>query len=317
MGNYMRNSVKAVVDAYDGTVELYLSDPTDPIIQTFAKIFPGTFKALEQMPAGLLRHIRYPPGFLSIQAKMLATYHMEDPQVFYNKEDLWSIPRKSGTGGEREMEPYYTIMKLPDEKKEEFVLLLPFTPSKKDNMSAWLAARCDAPHYGKVVVYRFPKQKLVYGPRQIDARIDQEAEISKQLSLWNQRGSQAIRGNLLAIPIEKSILYVQPLYLAAEKGQLPELKRVIVAFGNSLAMEENLELALQRVFGGELIREKEAPKAAGVQVPAQGQTERQMAAEALAHYRKAQEFLRQGNWTGYGEELRKLEDTLRNLEKKP
>lgn len=317
MGNYMRNSVKAVVDAYDGTVELYLSDPTDPIIQTFAKIFPGTFKALEQMPAGLLRHIRYPPGFLSIQAKMLATYHMEDPQVFYNKEDLWSIPRKSGTGGEREMEPYYTIMKLPDEKKEEFVLLLPFTPSKKDNMSAWLAARCDAPHYGKVVVYRFPKQKLVYGPRQIDARIDQEAEISKQLSLWNQRGSQAIRGNLLAIPIEKSILYVQPLYLAAEKGQLPELKRVIVAFGNSLAMEENLELSLQRVFGGELIREKEAPKAAGVQVPAQGQTERQMAAEALAHYRKAQEFLRQGNWTGYGEELRRLEDTLRNLEKKP
>jgi hypothetical protein len=317
MGNYIRNSVKAIVDAYDGTVELYISDPTDPIIQTFAKIFPGTFKDLKQMPADLLSHIRYPPGFLSIQAKMYATYHMEDAQVFYNKEDLWSIPRRSGTGGDREMEPYYTIMKLPDEKKEEFVLLLPFTPSKKDNMSAWLAARCDAPHYGKVVVYRFPKQKLVYGPRQIDARIDQEAEISKQLSLWNQRGSQAIRGNLLAIPIEKSILYVQPLYLAAEKGQLPELKRVIVAFGNSLAMEETLELSLQRVFGGELIKEKEAPKTAALQAPARGKTEQQMAAEALAHYRKAQELLRQGNWAGYGEELRKLEDALKNLEKKP
>jgi hypothetical protein len=317
MGNYIRNSVKAVVDAYDGTVELYISDAADPIIQTFAKIFPGTFKSLNQMPADLRSHIRYPPGFLSIQAKMYATYHMEDPQVFYNKEDLWSIPRKSGTGGEREMEPYYTIMKLPDEKKEEFVLLLPFTPSRKDNMAAWLAARCDAPHYGKVVVYRFPKQKLVYGPRQIDARIEQEAEISKQLSLWNQRGSQAIRGNLLAIPIEKSILYVQPLYLAAEKGQLPELKRVIVAFGNSLAMEETLELSLQRVFGGDLIKEKEAPKTAAVQAPMRDKTERQMAAEALAHYRKAQELLRQGNWAGYGEELRKLEDVLRNLEKKP
>ena len=316
LGNYIRNSVKAVVDAYDGTVSLYISDPTDPIIQTFAKIFPGALKPLDQMPPELQRHIRYPPGFLSIQARMYATYHMEDPQVFYNKEDLWSIPRKSGQGGEREMEPYYTIMKLPDEKKEEFVLLLPFTPSKKDNMSAWLAARCDAPHYGKVVVYRFPKQKLVYGPRQIDARIDQDAEISKQLSLWNQRGSQAIRGNLLAIPIEKAILYVQPLYLSAEKGQLPELKRVIVAFGNSLAMEENLELSLQKVFGGELIKEKGTAKTAALQVPERETPARQIASEALGHYHKAQEFLRQGNWAGYGEELKKLEEALKNLEKK-
>ncbi len=153
-------------------------------------------------------------------------------------------------------------MKLPEGKKEEFVVLLPFTPSKKDNMSAWMAGRCDVPHYGEVVVYVFPKQKMVYGPRQIEARIDQEAEISKQLSLWSQRGSQVIRGDLLAIPIEKSILYVEPLYLAAEKSQLPELKRVIVAFGNSLAMEENLELTLQKIFGGEVMREKPAPKAA-------------------------------------------------------
>ncbi len=316
LGNYIRNSIKVVVDAYDGTVKLYISDPTDPIIQTYAKIFPGVLKPLEEMPADLRSHIRYPPGLLNIQARMYSTYHMQDAQVFYNKEDLWSIPRKSGAGGERDMEPYYTIMRLPDGKKEEFVLLLPFTPSKKDNMSAWMAGRCDAPHYGELVVYIFPKQKMVYGPRQIEARIDQEAEISKQLSLWNQRGSQVIRGNLLAIPIEKSILYVEPLYLAAEKGQLPELKRVIVAFGNSLAMEENLELSLQRVFGGELIREKEPSKVTVAAVPQKEKSDRQIAGEAMAHYRRAQELLRQGNWGGYGEELKKMEEVLRELEKR-
>ena len=316
LGNYIRNSIKVVVDAYDGTVKLYISDPTDPIIQTYAKIFPGVLKPLEEMPADLRSHIRYPPGLLNIQARMYSTYHMQDAQVFYNKEDLWSIPRKSGAGGERDMEPYYTIMRLPEGKKEEFVLLLPFTPSKKDNMSAWMAGRCDAPHYGELVVYIFPKQKMVYGPRQIEARIDQEAEISKQLSLWNQRGSQVIRGNLLAIPIEKSILYVEPLYLAAEKGQLPELKRVIVAFGNSLAMEENLELSLQRVFGGELIREKEPSKVTVAAVPQKEKSDRQIAGEALANYRRAQELLRQGNWGGYGEELKKMEEVLRELEKR-
>ncbi len=316
LGNYIRNSIKVVVDAYDGTVKLYISDPTDPIIQTYAKIFPGVLKPLEEMPADLRSHIRYPPGLLNIQARMYSTYHMQDAQVFYNKEDLWSIPRKSGAGGERDMEPYYTIMRLPDGKKEEFVLLLPFTPSKKDNMSAWMAGRCDAPHYGELVVYIFPKQKMVYGPRQIEARIDQEAEISKQLSLWNQRGSQVIRGNLLAIPIEKSILYVEPLYLAAEKGQLPELKRVIVAFGNSLAMEENLELSLQRIFGGELIREKEPSKVTVAAVPQKEKSDRQIAGEAMAHYRRAQELLRQGNWGGYGEELKKMEEVLRELEKR-
>ncbi|MBI5967887.1 MAG: UPF0182 family protein, partial [Deltaproteobacteria bacterium] len=186
----------------------------------------------------------------------------------------------------------------------------------KDNMSAWLAARCDAPDYGKVVVYRFPKEKLVFGPQQIEARINQDTEISKQLSLWNQRGSQVIRGNLLAIPIEKSILYVQPLYLAAEKGQLPELKRVIIAFGNSLAMEENLELSLQRVFGGEPLREKEVPRVALAVVPEKEKSERQIAGEALTHYRKAQELLRQGNWGGYGEELKRMEEALKALEKR-
>jgi hypothetical protein len=206
-------------------------------------------------------------------------------------------------------------MKLPGERAEEFILLLPFTPRNKDNMSAWMAARCDAPNYGKVIVYNFPKQKLVYGPSQIEARIDQETEISKQLSLWNQGGSQVIRGSLLAIPIEKSILYVESLYLAAEKGQLPELKRVIVAFGNTIAMEQNLDLALQKLFGGEAEQEQETEAAPTTTTTGPVlQTDRQMAIEALSHYRKSQEFLRQGNWAGYGEELKKMEDMLHAIE---
>jgi uncharacterized protein len=314
MGNYIRNSVKAVVDAYDGSVDLYISDAKDPMIQTYARIFPGLFKSLDQMPAALKSHIRYPWGMLAIQAHIYRTYHMQDPQVFYNKEDLWSIPGKPGT--DREMEPYYTIMKLPGEVKEEFVLLVPFTPSKKDNMSAWMAVRCDAPNYGKVTIFKFPKQKLVYGPRQIEARMDQDTEISKQLSLWNQRGSQVIRGSLLAIPIEKSILYIQSLYLAAEKGQLPELKRVIVANGNTIAMEENLDLSLQRIFGERLSRGREASAAAAPEGAAREKTDRQMAIEALSHYRKSQEYLRAGNWGGYGEELKKMDEMLKNIEKK-
>jgi uncharacterized protein len=223
------------------------------------------------------------------------------------------LPQATTGEGEREMRPYYTIMKLPGEGKEEFILMLPFTPSKKDNMSAWMAARCDAPNYGKLIVYNFPKQRLVYGPRQIVARINQDPLISGQLSLWNQRGSQVIPGSLLAIPIETSILYFQSLYLASEKGQLPELKRVVVAFGNKIAMEENLETALQRIFGGELIREKAA---AGGEQPAETVLPlRQRAAEAISHYRKAQEFLRQGNWTGFGDELKQLGTVLDYLGK--
>jgi len=318
IGNYIRNSLKAVVDAYDGTVQLYISDARDPIIQTYARIFPGVLRTMEEMPQGLRSHVRYPPGMFSLQARMYQTYHMQDPQVFYNKEDLWTIPQAASGGAEQEMRPYYTIMRLPEEKKEEYILLLPFTPSKRDNMSAWLAARCDAPHYGKLIVYNFPKQRLVYGPRQIIARINQDPYISQQLSLWNQRGSRVVQGSLLAIPIEKSILYVQSVFLASEKGQLPELKRIIVAFGNTIVMEETLETALQRVFGDE--RPREASSSAPVTSPgappglASSPTGRQVA-EALTHYRKAQDMLRQGNWGGYGEELKKMEAILTTLEK--
>jgi uncharacterized membrane protein (UPF0182 family) len=311
LGNYIRNSVKAVVDAYDGTVTFYLSDPEDPIILAYAKAFTALLKPLEQMPEDLRGHIRYPQDLFIIQARMYATYHMQDPQVFYNKEDLLSIPGKVVDGTEREMEPYYTIMRLPGEKKEEFVLLLPFTPNKRDNMRAWLAARSDSPNYGKLIALDFPKAKLVYGPKQIDARIDQDAFISQQLSLWGQRGSQVIRGSLLAIPIDRSLLYVQPLYLAAEKGSLPELKRVIVAFGNQIAMEETLEQSLQRIFTGRGVRET-AQAAAPPEVV---KGDKSLASRALDHYNRSQELLRQGNWAGYGEELRRLEALLKEMQK--
>ena len=312
LGNYIRNSVKAVVDAYNGTVSFYLSSPEDPIVQAYARAFPGLFQPLEAMPEDLRAHIRYPQDLFAIQSRMYATYHMQDPQVFYNKEDLLSIPRRTVEGQEREMEPYYTIMRLPGEKKEEFILLLPFTPNKRDNMRAWLAARSDPPHYGKLIALDFPKAKLVYGPKQIDARIDQDAVISQQLSLWGQRGSQVIRGSMLAIPIEKSLLYVQPLYLAAEKGSLPELKRVIVAFGNQIAMEETLEQSLQRLFADGPVRQASAPAALSTAIP---KGVKELTKRALEHYERSLQFLRQGNWSGYGEELKRLEAVLKEIQK--
>jgi uncharacterized membrane protein (UPF0182 family) len=314
--NYIRNSVKAVVDAYNGTVELYLSDSTDPIIQSFAKTFPQLFKPLDTMPEDLRAHVRYPQDLFTIQAQVYATYHMQDPQVFFNKEDLLSIPRRTIEGRERDMEPYYTIMRLPGEEKEEFILLLPFTPNKRDNMRSWLAARSDGKNYGKLTALEFPKAKLVYGPKQIDARIDQDTTISQQLTLWSQRGSQVLRGSLLAIPIEKSLLYVQPLYLAADQGSLPELKRVIVAFGNRIAMEETLDQALQSIFGAQPVAAPRAPQpASAVVLPPPVKGDPSLSRQALDHFQRSQELLKQGNWAGYGEELKKVEALLKEMQK--
>jgi uncharacterized membrane protein (UPF0182 family) len=303
--NYIRNSVKAVVDAYDGSLDFYISDPDDVILKVHGRIFPNLFKPMAEMPDDLRQHVRYPHHLLRIQAAMFATYHMTDPKVFYNKENLWEIP----VLGDKAMEPYYTIMKLPGEKVEEYILLLPFTPSKRDNLAAWLTARCDGPHYGKIRAYTFPRDRLIYGPKQIDARINQDSFISQQLTLWSQRGSEAIRGSLLVIPIEKSLLYVQPLFLAADKAGLPELKRVIVAFGDQLVMEENLELALQRLFGGK----KAADAATGEVITDTKATPATLAKEAMGIYGKAITLQRQGNWAAYGEELRKLEQILKRM----
>jgi len=315
VGNYMRNSVKVTVDAYDGAVTFYLADPTDPLVQAFSRGLPGLLRPLAQMPADLQRHIRYPEDFFAIQARKYATYHMLDPQVFYNREDLWAIPRRTVEGRDREMEPYYTIMRLPGESREEFILLTLFNPSRRDNMIGWLAARSDPPSYGRLIVYNFPKQKLVYGPRQIDARIDQDPVISQQLSLWNQRGSTVIRGSLLAIPIEQSLVYVQPLYLAAsEQGALPELRRVIVAHGNLIAMEPTLEQSLTRIFGGRLppVTTAAVPPAAGAGPPPPT-GDRTLAQRALDAYQRAQEAVRRGDWSAYGAEQKRLEEALREL----
>ncbi|MBI3610539.1 MAG: UPF0182 family protein [Nitrospirae bacterium] len=307
IGNYIRNSVKVVVDAYDGTMDFYINDPRDPIVQTYAKIFPSLLKSMEEMPSDLRAHLRYPQDLFKIQFQLFATYHMQNTQIFYNREDLWTVPRQ----GEKEMEPYYTIMKFPKETKEEFILMSPYTPARRDNMAAWLAARSDGENYGKLIVFLFPKQKLIYGPRQIEARIDQDAQISQQLTLWNQRGSQVIRGSLLVIPIENSVLYIEPLYLAAEAGSLPELRRVIVTFGNQLSMADDLETALSNIFGGKPATQRAAPEAAG------GLPERLSLGErlqsALTHFQKAQTYLKEGNWAGYGEELKQVESILREL----
>jgi hypothetical protein len=317
MGNYIRNAVKVTVDAFHGTVTFYIADDTDPLVRAWSGAFPGLLRPLAEMPADLQKHIRYPEDFFAIQARKYTTYHMLDPQVFYNKEDLWAVPRRTVDGRDREMEPYYTIMRVPGESKEEFVLLTLFNPARRDNMIAWLAARSDPPNYGRLIVFNFPKQKLVYGPRQIDARIDQDPVISQQLALWNQRGSQVIRGSLLAIPIEQSLIYVQPLYLAAaEQGALPELRRVIVAYGNQIAMEPTLEQSLARIFNGGVPTPAAAPPVARGGAPglaAAPPALRSLGQRAWDIWRSAQDALRRGDWAAYGTEQKRLEDVLRQL----
>ena len=251
-GNYVRNSVKISIDAYDGSMNFYIADELDPIIQTYENIFPDLFQDLSKMPEDLRSHIRYPSDLFMIQTHIYATYHMKRPQVFYNKEDQWEVPEIDGDI----MKPYYTIMKLPGEDNEEYILMLPYTPRGKSNLSAWMVARSDGEQYGKLDVYTFPKQKLVFGPSQMVARINQDAEISRQISLWDQRGSSVIQGTLLVIPIEESLVYVRPLYLKADAGKIPELKRVIVGYEDSIAMERTLEEALGKIFTG-LSREPE------------------------------------------------------------
>ncbi len=254
--NYLRNSVKVVVDAYNGKTDFYIADPTDPIIQTWDKVFPQLFKPLSSMPLELRRHIRYPEDLFSIQSERLLTYHMTDPQVFYNREDQWQIPKEIYGTKSQAVAPYYLIMRLPTATQEEFILLHPYTPTSRPNLIAWLAARSDGAEYGKLLLYKFPKQKLIYGPNQIEALINQDPVISQQISLWNRQGSRAIQGNLLIIPIDQSLLYVEPLYIEAEENSLPTLARVIVVYDNQIIMAETLNKAIETIFNG-----KSDPKA--------------------------------------------------------
>jgi len=342
--NYIRNSVKVTIDAYNGDVCFYLIDEKDPIAKTYSRIFPDLFKPFQEMPEDLKKHVRYPKDLFKIQVETYTTYHMEDAQVFYNQEDLWQTPDELYGDTRQKMEPYYIIIKLPEREKEEFLLMLPFTPSQKDNMIGWLAARSDLPYYGNLLVYKLPKEKLVYGPMQIEARVDQQTEISRELSLWGQGGSRVIRGNLLAIPVSDSFIYVEPIYLSAQQEEkelssaqspqpgpsgkpqrkgirapsqpkkpgvaaLPELKRVIVALGNRLVMEKDLDTALSRLLGGEIsLKEPSAPAPTPSTLAVSD-----LGKLALEHYTKAKAYLRQGDWANYGKELENLEKILQEL----
>jgi uncharacterized protein len=310
--NYIRNAVKIVINAYDGRVDFYLIDSADPIAAAYRRIYPGLFKPFAAMPPDLQKHIRYPEDLFLIQAKIYQTYHMEAADVFYNREDLWQFPRQPGGGGRALMEPYYIIMRLPGETHAEFFLMLPMVPSRRDNMIAWLAARCDPPDYGKLIVYEFPKEKLVYGPFQIEALINQNTYISQQISLWNQMGSRVIRGNLLVIPIENSILYVSPLYLRAAQGQLPELKRVIAAYGDRVVMKDTLAEALSALFEASA-----APVASATATASAAPGATDDARAALDHYNKAIDRLKSGDWTGFGTELDAMGELLKKMSRQP
>ena len=312
--NYIRNAVKIATDAYDGVPIFYIADSQDPLVRTYQRIFPSLFQSQDQMPAALRAHLRYPEDLFFVQARVYSAYHMTDPEVFYNKEDLWSVPQEHNRGKMVAMEPYYTIMRLPGESRAEFVLMLPMTPSNRDNMIAWLAARCDGDHYGEVVEFAFPKDRLVYGPAQIEARIDQDTTISQQLSLWNQLGSRVIQGNLLVIPLEETVLYVEPLYLSAETRELPELKRLIASSGDRVAMSQSADGLLAALSTGETTppamvtqTDPATTASAAAQPLASG-----AAVSALAHYRHALEALRGGDWQTFGVEMEALQKTLEN-----
>lgn len=305
--NYIRNSVKAVVDAYDGTVTFYVMED-EPLIRAWRRVFPALWRDFTEMPEGLRAHLRYPEGLFRIQAEILRTYHVQDPRTFYNKEDVWAIPLEVFADQTQEMEPYYVRTRLDPDGPVEFVLILPFTPSGRQNMIAWMAARSDPPGYGEVVLYRLTKDRLIFGPQQIEARVDQEPTISAQLTLWSQRGSQVIRGNLLVIPIGEAFLYVEPLYLLAEQGQIPELKQVIVATEQRVAMAPTLEQALAQAIGMATVSGPTGPAAPP------GEDIAALIQQAYAHYQRAQEAIRRGDWATYGAEIEALGQVLQTLQ---
>ncbi len=306
--NYVRNSVKIVIDAYNGSMDYYISDERDPIIKVYQNIFPGIFKKMKEMPADLKNHLRYPESYFTIQSRILLRYHMTRPDVFYNNEDSWHIARQVQDNKEDEVRSYYLVTNLPDEQRDEFIVIIPFTPFKKDNMIAFLTAKCDMPDYGELKLYQLPKDKLSYGPLQVDSRINQNPDISKQLTLWNQRGSGVIRGNMLAIPIEESILFIEPLYLKSESSEMPELKRVIVAFSDKIVMEKDLTAALERLFSGATFIDSGSLMEGSLESRL-----RDLAVRAMNHYNQADASMREGNWTKYGEHLNMLREILERM----
>ena len=319
--NYIRNSVKVMIDAYNGTMKFFVVDENDPILNTYRKIFPQLFIEKPAIPVNIKPHFRYPLDLFKIQAQIYLSYHMSSPQLFYNQEDLWRFPRQVYEDNQQLMEPYYLIMRLPEKnREEEFVLILPFTPVKKDNMIAWMSAESDGDNYGKLLLYEFPKQKLVYGPSQIEARIDQNPKISQQLTLWSQKGSKVIRGDLLVIPIEESLMYIEPIYLRAEQGELPELKRVIVAYDKEVVMTETLNESLAEIFGVEVKKpeigvEVKKPEIQVTEKTPETKNISELINSIAEAYSQAEAARRKDNWVEYGKSKQKFEQLLQQLKK--
>lgn len=345
--NYLRNSVKITIDAYDGSVQFYVAESKDPLLRAWQSVFPRMFRPLDSMPEDLRRHLRYPEDLFRVQAQLYTVYHMESAEQVYNREDQWEIPAVRRGESDVPLEPYYTVMTLPGESDPEFILMLPFSPKRKDNLAAWMVARMDEPHRGSLRVYRFPKDRLVFGPSQVMNRIQQNPEISRQVSLWDQRGSEAVFGTLLVIPVEESLLYVCPLYLRSSGGRIPELKRVVVAYENRIAMEPRLDEALTEIFGSidGLAGDKDQPKSrsssksarrpsqdrtagsepgeparttATVDVPVVAQPAPDAGASALAKhaqslYGAALRAQQERRWAAYGVYIEELGKTLKRL----
>ena len=303
--NYIRNSVKVVVDMYDGTVSFYVMDPNDPVLAVYRRAFPGVFKDLSQLSPDLKSHLRYPEDLFGIQTHKYKTFHMVDPQVFYNREDLWDSPNEQYNGNVLSMDPYYILMKLPGSNALEYLLMTPFTPQNRDNMIAWVAARCDFPEYGKMIFYELPKDKLIYGPNQIEAMIDQNTTISQQLTLWDQKGSQVIRGKLVVIPIENSFLYVVPLYLKAEGTNFPQLKRIIAVTEDRVVMEPTLDEAIASLFGAQQPQNAGGLAASSSQLQPPPQL-----GEARTQLEAAQKAMKEGNWESFGKAMQSLSRLL-------
>ena len=321
--NYIRNSVKIVVDAYNGSVDYYIVDENDPVLQVYDSIFPGVFKSLDELPEGVEEHFRYPQDLFEVQIETFARYHMTRPQVFYNQEDLWTRPNEKYGGRQMLMEPYYVLARLPENEELEFMLISPLTPENRDNMISWMTAKSDPGSYGDLLVYKLPKERLIYGPAQIEARIDQDPEISRQIALWDQRGSRVIRGNLMVIPIENSFLYVEPVFLLADGVDIPQLQRVIVAIGDNISMQPTIEQAIYDIFGQEadFILPGVTPPVAQQVIPGSEQELEEMVYDEVSQqqlneirttWRDLLTALEEGNWTRYGELLHELDEKINN-----
>ncbi len=310
--NYVRNSVKVIIDAYNGDVNYYVVDDQDPIASTFKKIYPQLFKDGSEMPDELKQHMRYPSELFETQAKVYSRYHMNDVRVFYQNEDQWDIAKEIYGTEETEMEPNYYIMNLPGEKDAEFVNSIPFTPKDKKNMAGLMVARNDGDNYGELILYQLPKSKVVYGPQQVEAQIDQDTEISKEFSLWNSSGSKYSRGNMFVIPIEDSLLYVEPVYLEADGSSIPEVKRVIVMYGDRIAYEPTLAEALNTLFGDDTAENKSSTSSSSSDSTKKSMQELIKAANDA--YDNALEAQKNGDWTKYGKYIDELKDYLNDME---